>query len=58
MIDNMVKVVGYDGLTADIGTTINFTCPPDLSLIGPNSTTCTRNGEWEPDPNEAMCTKG
>ena len=63
-INNLVKVMGYesddgdDGLPADIGTTINFTCPPDLLLIGANSTTCTGNGEWAPDPSRVVCTKG
>ena len=58
MINSLVKVIGYDGLPADIGTTINFSCPPDLSLIGPNSTTCTGNREWTPDPSGVMCAQG
>ena len=60
MIDSVVEVVIHDteGLRADIGTTVNFTCPPDLSLEGISSTTCTENGEWTPDPSGVMCTKG
>lgn len=55
-----VGVVGYDsdGITIDVGTTLNFTCPPDLLLTGPNSTTCTGNREWTPDTSGVMCTKG
>ena len=37
------------------GTTFTFRCPPGWVLMGPNSTTCTETGEWEPDPSEAMC---
>ena len=60
MINSLVRLVGYvgDGTTADIGTIIDFTCPPDLLLTGPNSMTCTENGEWIPDPSGVMCTKG
>lgn len=58
-IKNPVKVKGYDdgndGLLANVGTIINFTCLSDLSLIGPSSATCTRNGEWEPDPQDVEC---
>ena len=34
------------------GTTVFFTCSNDynLKLIGPNSSICMKNGEWEPDP--------
>ena len=60
MINSPVAVVGYgdNGVPANVGTTINFICPSDLSLIGRNSTTCTGNEEWKPDPSEVMCTKG
>ena len=60
MINSPVEVVDYrdNGLPADAGTTVNLTCPPNLSLIGPNSTSCIGNGEWEPDPSGVMCTKG
>ena len=58
MIDHVVRVVGYDGLPADVGTTVYFTCPPDLALVGSNSITCTGNGEWTPDPSVVMCMQG
>ena len=32
------------------GTSVTFSCPPGLVLTGPNTSTCMRNGEWEPDP--------
>jgi hypothetical protein len=38
------------------GTTFTLSCPPGLVLIGPNLTTCTKTGEWEPDPNRLVCT--
>ena len=49
---------GDNDLPADIGTIVNLICPPDLSLVRPNSIACTGNGEWEPDPSGVMCIKG
>ena len=49
-------IVGYDTVLPVEGNTITFMCPPGLELVGPNSATCTRNGEWEPDPRGLMCT--
>ena len=40
---------------AIVGSNITFDCPPEHVLIGPNTTTCMGNGEWEPDPREAEC---
>ena len=42
---------------ATVGTTATFSCHSGLShtLIGPNTTTCIWNGEWEPDPRETKC---
>ena len=37
------------------GVNITFSCHG--GLIGPNSATCTGNGEWEPDPREVNCTR-
>ena len=39
-----------------VGSIINFTCPFELILSGPNSTVCTMYGQWEPDPKEVECT--
>ena len=38
------------------GENITFTCNNGLILVGPNSSTCMGNGEWEPDPREVNCT--
>ena len=38
------------------GCSITFSCPPGWEVNGPNSATCTGNGEWEPDPAGLMCT--
>ena len=37
------------------GTTVTFECPHEHVLIGPNTTTCMGNGEWEPDPRDLTC---
>ena len=37
------------------GSTIKFSCPPGFALTGPSTAVCTQNGDWEPDPREAMC---
>jgi hypothetical protein len=37
------------------GTVLSFDCPPQYVIIGPNTTTCMGNGEWEPDPREVEC---
>ena len=46
---------GYN-FQARVGTVISFSClDSKLVLIGPNSSTCMGNGEWEPDPREIEC---
>ena len=37
------------------GTNITFSCPPGLILTGPNTSTCMRNGNWEPNPQRVKC---
>ena len=37
------------------GDRVVLSCPPGLILTGPNTTTCMKNGEWEPDPRHATC---
>ena len=37
------------------GAVLSFDCPPQHVLIGPNTTICMGNGEWEPDPREVEC---
>ena len=52
----LVNVEGYDdNLSALEDSTIRFSCPPGMELIGPDSATCTGNGEWEPDLSRLMC---
>ena len=46
---SLPRVEGYNDLPIRKGTNITFSCPPGKVLIGPNSATCTENGEWEPD---------
>ena len=52
--NSVLNVESYDGLPIE-GSTVRFSCPPELVLVGPNSATCTENGEWEPDPSGLMC---
>ena len=52
--DSVPKVLDYDGLPIE-GNTIRISCSLGMILIGPNSTTCTGNGEWEPDPSGLLC---
>ena len=50
-------------LTSDIedtmpvmeGFVVGFSCRSEFILSGPNSSTCRKNGEWEPDPREVEC---
>ena len=37
------------------GQNVSFSCPPEMVLTGPNTTTCMEDGEWEPDPNSLTC---
>ena len=37
------------------GFNISFSCRSEFKLSGPTSSTCIRNGEWEPDPKEVEC---
>ena len=51
---NLITVMGYMDPAVE-GATVIFGCPPQYVLVGPNSTTCMGNGEWEPDPGEVEC---
>ena len=52
--DSLLHIEDYDGLSIE-NTVITFSCPPGFMLVGPNSATCTRNGEWEPNFAGVMC---
>lgn len=54
--DSIQQYPSSDINPAREGTVITFTCSEsDLVLTGPNTTVCTNNGEWEPDPMEVAC---
>ena len=49
-----VTIEGYEDPALE-GENITFICPPESMLSGPNSSTCMRNGEWEPHPKDVTC---
>ena len=53
-LDDILMITGYVEPAME-GATVTFECPPQYVLIGPNTTTCMENGEWEPDPLEVEC---
>ena len=36
-------------------TNVTIICAPGLVLNGPNTSTCMRNGEWEPNLQKLKC---
>ena len=40
---------------ATSGILVTFSCSENLVLVGPNSSMCMDNGQWEPDPREIKC---
>ena len=51
-----VMVWGYEEPSLE-GNSVTFACPAGLVPTGSYSSTCMRNGEWEPDPREVTCTR-
>ena len=49
-----VIINGYKAPALE-GQNVSFSCPTGLELTGLNTTTCTENGEWEPDPFNLKC---
>ena len=49
-----VTALGYP-IPALEGSSVDLKCPPGLTLIGPNASTCMGNGEWEPDIGQTEC---
>ena len=52
--NDSITIIGYVDPALE-GATLAFECPPQYILIGPNTTTCMGDGEWEPDPREIEC---
>ena len=54
--DTIPRIEDYDDMVPTLeGRTVSFSCPPGFILTGPDSATCTGNGEWEPDPRGTTC---
>ena len=53
-VDVSTMIIGYRNPAVE-GTNVTFSCPRGLVLTGPNTSTCMRNGEWEPNPGEVKC---
>ena len=51
---NLLTITGYRD-PALTGTNVSFSCLPGSIFTGPNSTTCTQEGLWDPDPNQVVC---
>ena len=50
-----IQVIGYSDPALE-GTSVTLKCSsPNLVLMGPNTTTCMGNREWEPDPRDVNC---
>ena len=55
--DSITRVLSDNHIPVE-GSTITFSCPPEMELIGSNSATCTENGEWElSDSSGLTCAK-
>ena len=54
--ENEQYVIANYSYPAIEGTNVTFTCSdPGLVFNGSNSSTCMRNGKWEPDPMDVKC---
>ena len=53
-VDEYITINGYMDPALE-GAVLTFVCPLEHTLVGPNSTTCMGNGEWELDPREVEC---
>ena len=50
----ILTVFGYHNPALE-GHTVNFSCSFGEVITGSNTSICTRNGKWEPDPKEISC---
>ena len=53
-VDNTTRLSSYTDPAVE-GSQATFSCPSGLVLTGPNSSTCTDSGQWEPDPLISTC---
>ena len=53
-VDDSLKFIGYNAPMLE-GSNITFSCLPEYVPIGPNTSICMENGEWEPDPRNVEC---
>ena len=51
---DLMMITGYRD-PALTGTNVSFSCLPGSIFTGPNSSTCTEEGLWDPDPTQAVC---
>ena len=55
LVENLgVLVMEYSDPILE-GTSATFGCPPNLVLVGSNTSTCMENGQWNPDPANVAC---
>ena len=54
MIDKSVRV-SLNNDPALVGTNATFNFLPGQVFSGPIMSTCTENGDWEPDPQQVEC---
>jgi hypothetical protein len=48
--------IEYDHPALEVeGVSVSFACSHGQMLSGPNTSTCMRNGKWEPDPRDVEC---
>ena len=55
LVDSSALTVGNYKSTALEGHMVNFSCPFGESASSFNTSTCTRDGQWAPDPKEINC---
>ena len=52
--NELLTITGYRE-PALAGTYVSFGCSPGSILSGPNSSSCTEDGLWDPDPRGVVC---
>ena len=53
-VDDLLRIIDYEAPKLE-GSHITFICHPEYVFIGPNTSICMGNGEWEPDPKTLKC---